>query len=52
MIFAFLIGVLYIFPTVREFYISTWVGQSIIAIDILLLIVEYVYLTYLRAKEL
>ena len=52
MIFAFLIGVLYVFPTVREFYISTWMGQSIIAIDILLLIVEYVYLTYLRAKEL
>lgn len=52
MIFAFLIGVLYVFPTVREFYISTWIGQSIIAIDILLLIVEYVYLTYLRAKEL
>jgi hypothetical protein len=52
MIFAFLAGVLFIFPDVRTWYLSTWIGQGVLAIDILLLIVEYVYLTYLRAKEL
>lgn len=52
MIFAFLGGVLAIFPNVREFYFSTWAGQLIIAIDVLLLILEYVYITYLRAQEL
>lgn len=52
MIFAFLGGVLAIFPNVKEFYFSTWVGQLIIAIDVLLLILEYVYITYLRAQEL
>ena len=52
MIFIFLAGVLFVFPTVRDFYFKTWVGQLIIALDILLLIMEYVYLTYLRAQEL
>lgn len=52
MIFAFLAGVLFVFPTVRDFYFQNWIGQLIIAIDILLLILEYVYLTYLRAQEL
>lgn len=52
MIFAFLGGVLAIFPNVREFYFTTWVGQLIIAIDVLLLILEYVFITYLRAQEL
>lgn len=52
MIFSFLAGVLFIFPTVRDFYFQNWIGQLIIAIDILLLILEYVYLTYLRAQEL
>lgn len=52
MIFAFLGGVLAIFPNVREFYFTNWIGQLIIAIDILLLILEYVFITYLRAQEL
>ena len=52
MIFAFLGGVLAIFPNVREFYFTTWIGQLIIAIDVLLLILEYVFITYLRAQEL
>lgn len=52
MIFAFLAGVLFVFPTVKDFYFHNWIGQLIIAIDILLLILEYVYLTYLRAQEL
>lgn len=52
MIFAFLGGVLAIFPNVREFYFTTWIGQLIIVIDVLLLILEYVFITYLRAQEL
>lgn len=52
MIFAFLAGVLAIYPSVREFYFKTAIGQLIIAIDVLLLITEFVYITYLRAKEL
>lgn len=52
MIFAFLAGVLFIYPDVREFYFSTWVGQLVIALDVLVLIIEYVYITYLRAQEL
>lgn len=52
MIFGFLAGVLVIFPNVREFYFTTAVGQIIIAIDALLLILEFVFITYLRAKEL
>jgi len=52
MIFAFLAGVLFIFPDVRNWYLTTWMGQGVLAIDALLLILEYVYLTYLRAKEL
>jgi hypothetical protein len=52
MIFAFLCGVLIIYPTVRDFYFKTAIGQLIIAVDALLLIIEFVYITYLRAKEL
>jgi hypothetical protein len=52
MIVAFLAGVLAIYPTVREFYFTNAIGQFIIAIDILLFILEYVYITYLRAQEL
>ena len=52
MIFSFLGGVLVIFPNVREFYFTTGIGQLILAVDVLLLILEFVYITYLRAKEL
>lgn len=52
MIFLFLGGVLVIYPNVREFYFTNALGQIIIAIDILLLILEFVYITYLRAQEL
>ena len=52
MIFAFLGGVLVIFPTVRDFYFQNWIGQLIIAIDILLLILEYVYLTYCKTGKI
>lgn len=52
MIFGFLAGVIAIFPNVREFYFKTGAGQLLLALDLLLLIAEFVFLTYLRAKEL
>ncbi len=52
MIFLFLAGVLVVYPDVRKFYLGTPIGQIIVAIDILILISEFVYITYLRAQEL
>lgn len=52
MIFAFLAGVLFLYKDIRTFYFEHPIGQIIICIDILILIAEYVYITYLRAKEL
>lgn len=52
MIFAFLGGVLAIYPNVRDFYLKNGIGQIILGVDALLLIIEFVYITYLRAKEL
>ncbi len=52
MIFLFLGGVLAIYDNVREFYFTTAIGQIILGIDALLIIIEFVYITYLRAKEL
>lgn len=52
MIFVFLGGVLAIYPTVRDFYFTTFIGQLILILDVMLLIAEFVYITYLRAKEL
>lgn len=52
MIFLFLGGVLAIYTNVANFYFRTPLGQIIIAIDVLILIGEFVYITYLRAKEI
>ena len=52
MIFLFLGGVLAIYPDVAKFYLKTPLGQLILVIDALLVIGEFVYITYLRAKEL
>lgn len=52
MIGAFLFGVIAIFPTVRVFYFQNIIGQLILAVDALLFILEFVFITYLRAKEL
>ena len=52
MILIFIGGILAIYPDVRHFYFKTAIGQIIIAIDILILISEFVYITYLRAQEL
>ena len=52
MIFVFLGGVLAIYPDVREMYFKTVIGQFILCVDFLIIIAEFVYITYLRAKEL
>jgi hypothetical protein len=52
MILAFLIGVLAIYENVREFYLTTALGQIILAIDMLIVLIEFVFITALRAKEL
>lgn len=52
MIFLFLGGVLAIYPDVREMYFTTVIGQFILCMDFLIIIAEFVYITYLRAKEL
>ena len=52
MIFLFLGGVLAIYKNVAHFYLRTPLGQIIIAIDILIIISEFVYITYLRATEI
>lgn len=52
MIFIFLAAVLAIYPNVRTFYFTNPLGQLIIALDLLLLIIEYVFITWLRAREI
>lgn len=52
MIFAFLGIVLALYPTVRSFYLHKFIGQFILGLDALLLIAEFVFITYLRAQEL
>lgn len=52
MIIIFLGGVLAIYEDVRGFYFTTLAGQLILAIDALILIAEFVYITYLRAQEI
>lgn len=52
MIIIFLVGVMFVFDNVAKFYLNTFIGNIIIAIDILIIIAEYVYITSIRAKEL
>lgn len=52
MIFVFLFGVIAIYPDVAYFYLKLPIGQIVLALDALVLVAEFVYITYLRAKEL
>jgi len=52
MIFVFLVGVMVVYENVAHFYLRNPIGQIILALDILLLISEFVFITYLRAKEI
>ena len=51
MIFVFLGGVIAMYPVVRDFYFTNFFGQLLIIIDMLIVIGEFVYITYLRAKN-
>ena len=51
MIFIFLGGTMAIFKNVADFYLRSFIGQLILILDALILVGEFVYLTYLRAKE-
>lgn len=52
MIFVFLGGVLALYKDVAQFYFKNPIGQLLLSIDALILIGEFVYITYLRAQEL
>ncbi len=52
MIFVFLAGTIITFDNVANFYFNHMIGQIILIIDTLIVIGEFVYITYLRAKEL
>lgn len=52
MIGLFLGGVLVLYKDVAHFYLKTPIGQIIICLDILIMLGEFVYITYLRANEL
>lgn len=52
MIAVFLFGVIAIYPSVRNMYFNTVVGNIIIVLDILALIIIYVIATIVRATEL
>lgn len=52
MIFLFLFGVIAIYKDIAHFYFKTAFGPIILAIDALILMAEFVYITYLRAQEL
>lgn len=51
MILIFLVGVMAIYPYVRNLYFTTGLGQFVLLIDFLLFIAEFVIITYLRAKD-
>ena len=52
MILIFLFGVIAVFPVVRNFYFKYTAGQLLLVGDAAIIIGEFVYITYLRAKEL
>lgn len=52
MILVFLVGTIIIYEIVRTFYFNTGVGNIVILIDLLLIVVVFVYLTWIRAQDL
>lgn len=52
MIIAFLVGIIVMFDILKHFYFRTIIGQFLLIIDLGLFIAEFVYITYLRAKEI
>lgn len=51
-IFSFLGGAIWLYPILQTFYFKIIVGQLLLLGDALLIIGEFVYITYLRAQEL
>lgn len=51
MVFVFLIGAIAIYPILQRFYFRMIVGQLLLLVDFMLVVFEFVYITYLRAKE-
>lgn len=52
MILVFLCGVIALFDVVREFYFRNIIGQLLICMDILIIVGEFVFITYLRARDM
>lgn len=52
MIVVFLVGVIALYDVVANFYLHNLIGQLILALDFLIFVLEFVFITYLRAKEL
>ena len=52
MIFFFLGGIIALYPMLQQFYFVNIFGQILLLLDGLLIVAEFVYITYLRAQEL
>jgi len=52
MIFFFLGGIIALYPMLQKFYFVNIFGQILLLLDGLLIVDEFVYITYLRAQEL
>jgi membrane protein len=52
MIFFFLGGVIALYPMLQKFYFTNLIGQILILLDALIVVAEFVYITFLRAQEL
>ena len=51
-IFSFLGGAIWLYPILQTFYFRFIIGQILLLGDALLIIGEFVYITFLRAQEL
>ena len=52
MVFLFIGGVMFVYDIVMEFYLNNIIGNIVLALDALLIVLEFVYITKLRATEL
>lgn len=52
MIFGFLGISIFIYPMLQKFYFTHILGQLLLLADALIIVIEFVYITYLRAQEL
>lgn len=52
MILLFLGGAIAIYPMLQNFYFKNIFGQLILLADALIIVIEFVYITYLKAQEL